>query len=233
MTYYEILGVAPTASLDEIERAYRRLARQVHPDLNPTATAAADRMKQLNEIRATLTDPLLRSAYDDRLQQERPRPRAEAEAPAGASQARPAAEPIRRVSDLAAGTSGLSGRRRRLPTTVLVLALMGGGLVVLGPRLLAKLGATPADVPYWLLDLLRIERPHRPAPPPVEPRVPSGPRPRERSKVVTRGDTAEEVRHKLGLPDRVEPGGQPGQAFFIYGDVRLELRHGRLVGGGP
>lgn len=72
MNYYEILGVAPDASPEEIERAYRALARKVHPDLNGGDPARAElRMKQLNEIRETLGDSLLRSAYDTELRRER------------------------------------------------------------------------------------------------------------------------------------------------------------------
>src|SRR6185436_20279469 len=71
LDYYTVLGVSPKASVEEIERAYRRLARQVHPDRNSgDAERAEARMKQLNQIRDTLTDPLLRAAYDDRLRQE-------------------------------------------------------------------------------------------------------------------------------------------------------------------
>src|SRR4051812_48719446 len=65
MDYYQVLGVGPEASTEEIERAYRTLARQGHPHRNVGDADAEARMKQLNEIRAILTDPLLRTAYDD------------------------------------------------------------------------------------------------------------------------------------------------------------------------
>src|SRR4051812_21107451 len=68
INFYDILGVRSDATLDEIEEAYRALARKVHPDANVADTSRAEaRMKQLNEIRETLTDPLLRAAYDGEL----------------------------------------------------------------------------------------------------------------------------------------------------------------------
>jgi len=71
MTYYEVLEIDSRASTEDVERAFRRLARKVHPDLNAgDASKAEARMKQLNEIRETLTDPLLRAGYDERLRLE-------------------------------------------------------------------------------------------------------------------------------------------------------------------
>lgn len=61
--YYEILGVSKTASADEIKRAYRKLAREFHPDVNKQA-GAADKFKEINEAYQTLSDPNKRSQYD-------------------------------------------------------------------------------------------------------------------------------------------------------------------------
>ena len=47
--YYEVLGLATSASPDEIKSAYRRLARQHHPDVNPGDSAAETRFKEINE----------------------------------------------------------------------------------------------------------------------------------------------------------------------------------------
>ena len=47
--YYEILGVSKTASADEIKSAYRKLAKQYHPDLHPGDAAAAEKFKEINE----------------------------------------------------------------------------------------------------------------------------------------------------------------------------------------
>jgi curved DNA-binding protein CbpA len=46
--YHAVLGVSQTASLDEIKTAYRQLARQYHPDLNPGCQAAEERFKEIN-----------------------------------------------------------------------------------------------------------------------------------------------------------------------------------------
>ncbi|HLZ26319.1 MAG TPA: J domain-containing protein [Chloroflexota bacterium] len=62
--YYQLLGVAPGASVDEIQAAYRRLAKAVHPDLNSGSTAAAARMAQVNVAKSVLLDPETRASYD-------------------------------------------------------------------------------------------------------------------------------------------------------------------------
>jgi curved DNA-binding protein len=64
--YYEVLGVPRTATTEEIRRAYRRLARQHHPDLQPPAQreAAEERFKEINEAHAVLADPEKRARYD-------------------------------------------------------------------------------------------------------------------------------------------------------------------------
>ncbi|MBI3329192.1 MAG: J domain-containing protein [Nitrospinae bacterium] len=62
--YYQILGVGRGADLDEIKRAYRRLAAQYHPDLHPDDPDAEVRLKILNQAYATLRDPALRAKFD-------------------------------------------------------------------------------------------------------------------------------------------------------------------------
>lgn len=61
--YYKVLGVAPTASDDEIKKAFRRLARKHHPDINKAPDAPA-RMQELNEANEVLRDKEKRAAYD-------------------------------------------------------------------------------------------------------------------------------------------------------------------------
>ena len=62
--YYDILEVAPQASLDQIKQAYRRLARKYHPDLNPGDSTAEERFKVLGEAYEVLSDPERRSQYE-------------------------------------------------------------------------------------------------------------------------------------------------------------------------
>jgi molecular chaperone DnaJ len=61
--YYEVLGVSRNASADEIRKAYRRLARQYHPDVNKSPDAEA-RFKEINEAYEVLSDDQKRAAYD-------------------------------------------------------------------------------------------------------------------------------------------------------------------------
>ena len=61
--YYETLGVPRTAALDDIKRAYRKLARKYHPDVNKESDAEA-RFKEVGEAYAVLKDPEKRAAYD-------------------------------------------------------------------------------------------------------------------------------------------------------------------------
>lgn len=63
--YYAILGVAKEASSDEIKRAFRRLARQYHPDLNPGDKEAEDRFKDIGEAYEVLSDTTKRAQYDE------------------------------------------------------------------------------------------------------------------------------------------------------------------------
>ncbi len=62
--YYETLGVSRKASLGDIKKAYRRLARKCHPDLNPNDKAAEERFKRIQEAYDVLSDPKKRQMYD-------------------------------------------------------------------------------------------------------------------------------------------------------------------------
>ena len=62
--YYKILGVDRKASEDEIRKAYRKLAKQYHPDYNPNDKQAEDRFKDINEAYEVLSDAKKRSTYD-------------------------------------------------------------------------------------------------------------------------------------------------------------------------
>src|SRR2546423_2350696 len=62
--YYDVLGLKRGASQKEIKRAYRKLARKHHPDVNPGDKGAEERFKELNEAYAVLSDPDKRKKYD-------------------------------------------------------------------------------------------------------------------------------------------------------------------------
>jgi len=62
--FYQVLGVPDTATQDEIKKAYRRLAKQYHPDANPNNTAAAERFKEISEAHTVLADADKRKHYD-------------------------------------------------------------------------------------------------------------------------------------------------------------------------
>ena len=61
---YKILGVSPNASDEEIKQAYRRLAKQYHPDRNPGDATAEAKFKEVGEAYEVLSDPDKRSRYD-------------------------------------------------------------------------------------------------------------------------------------------------------------------------
>lgn len=62
--YYKILGVGRNASAEEIKKAYRKLARKMHPDLNPNDKEAHRKFQELNEANEVLSDPEKRVQYD-------------------------------------------------------------------------------------------------------------------------------------------------------------------------
>jgi len=62
--YYQVLGVSKTASEEEIKKAYRKMARKLHPDLNPNDKEAHKKFQQVNEANEVLSDPEKRKKYD-------------------------------------------------------------------------------------------------------------------------------------------------------------------------
>ena len=63
--YYQVLGVDKTASQDDIKKAYRKLARKFHPDLNPNDPTAKEKFQAINEANEVLSDPEKRKKYDE------------------------------------------------------------------------------------------------------------------------------------------------------------------------
>src|SRR6476659_1629745 len=62
--YYKILGLDKNAGTEDIKKAYRKLARKHHPDLNPNDKEAHKRFQQINEANEVLSDPEKRKKYD-------------------------------------------------------------------------------------------------------------------------------------------------------------------------
>ncbi|MEG1501032.1 MAG: molecular chaperone DnaJ [Clostridiales bacterium] len=62
--YYEILGISKTATQDEIKKAYKKMAKKYHPDLNPDSKTAEEKFKEINEAYEVLNDENSRTRYD-------------------------------------------------------------------------------------------------------------------------------------------------------------------------
>ena len=62
--YYKILGIKKKSTQDEIKKAYRKLARKHHPDLNPNDKVAEQKFKEINEANEVLSNPENRKKYD-------------------------------------------------------------------------------------------------------------------------------------------------------------------------
>jgi hypothetical protein len=179
-------------------------------------------MKQLNEIRDTLTDPLLRAGYDERLRLERERAQAEATAQQPGEPTAPPERPRPRVSARRIGSSN--------PTLI--------GVLVLGTSLSTGLlwyfrHYLPAQATARAAQANPPPAPAAPelAPPPP-PRPAKAARPRSHN-YVRLGARLDEVIRGLGTPDRVVPGKRQGDATLYYGALKLEITNGRLSSGEP
>ena len=120
---YATLGVDPSASAEQIRRAYWRVAKERHPDHAADAAAATRAMQRANVARAWLTDPIARAAYDLERSRAATRPRAASPSPSAA----PAQALRRRPSRVA--PPRIDPARAELLTRL--IAIGGGTLVVL------------------------------------------------------------------------------------------------------
>src|SRR3569833_271237 len=64
--YYGVLGVKKTATQEDIRKAFRKLARKYHPDVNPGDKKAEEKFKEISEANEVLSDPKKRKIYDQR-----------------------------------------------------------------------------------------------------------------------------------------------------------------------
>jgi hypothetical protein len=168
VTHYEVLGVGVHATADEIRQAYRRRARDHHPDANPQDSAAGERFRQVALAYQVLSDPAQRARYDATLRG--PAPRAGAESGEGdvdvaggtsPSGRRPWPAPPRPPD--AAQAQPEPGVADRIVQAVLVLpvlavpgimfpvrlVLLVVGWFVAGYLLRRHAAATPRDWPWW------------------------------------------------------------------------------------
>jgi curved DNA-binding protein CbpA len=235
MNYYEILEIDSGASKDDIERAFRKVARRVHPDLSKGDARAQkrmeERMKELNEIRDTLTDSLLRAGYDERLRLEaleNPRHAAPPAPPRPApakSRANSRAKNQRSVDLGAPGepTAEAASSWRRLGLLALGAAVVASAVIISLPHEGTPRAPAPPPTPA----LLPPPRPGAPTPP-----APRPPRQGARARgVVHPGSTVDQVLRAFGTPDRIDRGVRPGDATFHYGKLKLEITNGRVTGG--
>jgi curved DNA-binding protein CbpA len=222
MNFYEALNLSPSATPEEIEDAYRRLARQVHPDLNPEDAARAEaRMKLLNQIRVTLTDPAKRAVYDAALKA------------AGSGNSK---TPLPTDAPLSPQTSLFGGRRLWLWSgAALLVGAMAGTWAILrwvpphtyvseiqiaSPE---ESSARPTGLPADQETKSAGRAPFSPAKPAM-----SRPKP---AQVIQVGSSLEEVVALMGKPDRVEEIPSKGLRFLHYGKLVLTIRNGKMVSG--
>ena len=218
MNFYETLNVTPKATVEEIEQAYRQLARMARPDFyQAQSEASEDRMNLLNLIRDTLTDPERRARYDAEL------------AHSSAASETASYEAIR--SNPRWGMAWSSKRWAFVIVGGFLLGLILGGSLLLHGWLSAPSSSPPIEQPAASLpSQLTISVPESlpAAAPPVKPAVTPPKRP---PHVVQQGSSLNEILQMMGNPDRIEEDSSHSLRILYYGKLRLILQNGRLVQG--
>jgi curved DNA-binding protein CbpA len=214
MNFYQALNLTPSATAEEIEEAYRTLARKVHPDLNRDDPMPAEaRMKLLNRIRETLTDPDSRANYDRELAEKADHTRVESAIDATLREGR---------------NDALFWRQVKLTTAAgLALGLMLG----FGPwlfDLLRSKQSSPPPVPAPPVEVsLPAVVPSVPKAAPVDIPVKKSKKP----EVVEFGSSTEQVLRVMGKPDEVEELAAQGIRILHYGKLRLVFKNNKLIPG--
>lgn len=215
MNFYEALNLPPSATTEEIEEAYRTLARKVHPDLNRhDPTPAEARMKLLNRIRDTLTDPELRVEYDRELAEGTDAAKVESAINETLRESRNEALFWRRVKLMTAG--GLA---------VGLLLGFGSWLLDLSrkqPQPAVTVASVEAPIPVAAPSL-----PSLPKPVSVMPRTTK----KKGPEVVEFGSSTEQVLDLMGKPDQVEEIAAQQIRILHYGKLRLVFKNNKLVPG--
>lgn len=218
MNFYEALNLAPKATVEEIEQAYRRLARLVHPDFHPDqADASEDRMKVLNLIRDTLTDPGRRARYDAELMR---------------------SGPNSKMFSLHASwfklTWGLAWPSKQWAFVIVAGILFG---LILGSSLWShrRLSTFSSPLPMYKpasSPPIQLSSSAPESPPLTAPLMKSVATPfKLPPQVLQRGSSLNEILQMMGEPDRVEEDSSHGLRILYYGKLRLILRNGQLVQG--
>ena len=220
MNFYEALNLRPEASVEEIEQAYRQLARKVHPDFHPGDNDSAEtRMKMLNLIRDTLTDPERRAKYDSEL--------------------RKSFQVTQKARSVIAAwfASGWKQAWSNKPMAIIIAAgvllgmTLGGGLWF-HRRLTVSSTSRQTNLPGTTLPPVPVGSTPAPTTPMSETLakpavIPSKPQPR----VVQIGSDLSEVLQTMGNPDRVEEDSSRSLKILHYGKLSLVLKNGKLVQG--
>jgi curved DNA-binding protein CbpA len=226
MNFYEALNLRLDATVDEIEEAYRRLARKVHPDVSPKDLPRAEaRMKLLNQIRDTLTDPQRRAAYDADLQ--------ESASPSFGSQ-------TLQSNITAVEKKRVSGWKLWAVIVVTLTISFVVGIVIFVHR------GQKTSVAFDNQGLLKNEQPHnqfnantlipranqvnKPSTE-IQSRIHTLPDQRSKAKVVQVGSTVQDVLELLGKPDRVEEFPANKSRILYYGKLRFLVQDGRVAQG--